>query len=283
MKGDPSFVILKHSAWLDTSKYESQILGSIIRQPLRPTNDFVPSDPLQYNAFDLVEPTEPLTDFVLENTGTDTSHATAKLSSIAHLNFEGETTESVKLAGKSITYKRLQQHSQFWDKLKVDKAVIDKVPTWVKDAKGRPPCLVVGIMIAEDVELDFSGASKRETDGGVEIPIAKIAMAVTSAPLPPDLGNISAGASTAHTFASVFKAKTAKSNIFALELQKVEVARSSGWWGRKKQLFLTDDAPVFDNARLMGREDDDSDDGLPTVNDLEIAGYSEKAYARASR
>ncbi|EUC40017.1 hypothetical protein COCMIDRAFT_67958, partial [Bipolaris oryzae ATCC 44560] len=174
----------------------------------------------------------------------------------------GETTESVKLAGKSITYKRLQQHSQFWDKLKADKAVIDTVPIWVKDAKGRPPCLVVGIMIAEDVELDFSGASKRETDGGVEIPIAKIAMAVTAAPLPPNLGlgNVSAGAGTAHTFASVFKAKTAKSNIFALELQKVEVARSSGWWGRKKQLILTDDAPDFDDGRLMGRDDNDSDD-----------------------
>jgi hypothetical protein len=227
MKGNPSSVILKHSAWLDASKYESQILGSIIRQPLRTTNDFVPSDPLQYNAFDLVEPTERLTDFVLENTGTDTSHATAKLSSIAHLNFEGETTESVELAGKSITYKRLQQHSQFWDKLKANKAVIDTVPIWVKDAKGRPPCLVVGIMVAEDVELDFSGASKRETDGGVEAPIAKIATTVTAAPLPPNLGNVSAGAVTAHTSASVFKAKTAKSNIFALDDNRVVMDDSS--------------------------------------------------------
>jgi hypothetical protein len=277
MKGDPSFVILKHSAWLDTSKYESQILGSIIRQPLRPTNDFVPYDPLQYNAFDLVEPTEPLTDFVLENTGTDTSHATAKLSSIAHLSFEGETTESVKLAGKSITYKRLQQHSQFWDKLKADKAVSDTVPIWVHDAKGRPPCLVVGIMIAEEVELDFSGASERKKDGSVEVPIAMIAIAVTAAPVPLNVGTVGARAGTAHKFASVFKAKAAKSSIFALELQKVEVARSSEWWSRKKKLVLTDGAPDFDEGRLMNREDGDSDDeDLPTVNDLELADYSGK-------
>jgi hypothetical protein len=277
MKGDPSFVILKHSAWLDTSKYESQILGSIIRQPLRPTNDYVPTNPLQYNAFDLVEPTEPLTDFVLENTGTDTNHASAKLASIAHLNFEGETTESVKLAGKSITYKRLQQHSQFWDKLKADKAVNDTVPIWVKDAKGRPPCLVVGIMIAEEVELDFSGASKRDINGGVELPIAKIAMAATAAPLPTNVGNVSAGAGTAHKYASVFKAKAAKSSIFALELQKVEVARTSEWWSRKKKLVLADDAPDFDEGRLMNRDDDSDDEDLPTVHDLELAVYSEKA------
>jgi hypothetical protein len=128
MKGDPSFVILKHTTWLDTSEYESQILGSIIRQPLKPTNDFAPPNPLQYNKYDLVKPLEPLTDFVLENTGIDSSHARAKLASIAHLNFEGSKSESVKLAGKSITYKRLQQHSQFWNKLKADPAANDLVP-----------------------------------------------------------------------------------------------------------------------------------------------------------
>lgn len=31
MKGDPEFVILKYSAWLDASKFEDRMLGAVIR------------------------------------------------------------------------------------------------------------------------------------------------------------------------------------------------------------------------------------------------------------
>ena len=47
MKGDPEFVILKYTAWLDASKFEDKILGSIVKEFLRPTNAFVPDMPLQ--------------------------------------------------------------------------------------------------------------------------------------------------------------------------------------------------------------------------------------------
>jgi hypothetical protein len=284
MIGDPSFVILKYSTWLDTSQYESQILGSIVRRPLMPTNDYVPTSPLQYNAFDLVEPNEPLTEFVLENTSTDSNNTRITLASIAHIDFKGSTTESVKLAGKSITYKRLQQHTQFWNKLKRDPAVEKEVPTWVKDNIGWPPCLVVGIMIAETVDLDYSGASQRETDGGIEIPIAKIAMAATATPVAPQVDNMAAEGGTARNVASVFKAKTGKSSIFALELQKIGFAKSSGWWSGKRSLELEDDGPHFDEGRLMGEHDDDSDHTpLPNVDDLELSVFSDEEYARMSR
>ncbi|KAH4177190.1 hypothetical protein HBI49_055730 [Parastagonospora nodorum] len=281
MIGDPSFVILKHSAWLDTSKYEQQILGSIIRQPLKPTNDYVPPKPLQYNAFDLVEPTEPLTDFVLENSSTDSKHARATLASIAHFDFKGETTESVKLAGKSITYKRLQQHTQFWNGLKTDKAVNGMVPIWVKDAKGWPPCLVVGIMIAEEVEVDFSGASQRETDGGIEAPIAKIAVAATGVPVALSGGNITVEGGAAHTSATAFEAKAGTSHIFALELQKVCIAKSSGWWSNKRKLVLADDGPDFDEGRLMdGGDSSSDDDSLLTMDDLEFGAFLDEEFGR---
>ncbi|KAJ4370042.1 hypothetical protein N0V83_005806 [Neocucurbitaria cava] len=279
MSGDPEFVILKHSAWLDAAKYESKILGAVVRQPLKPTNDYLPENPLQYNDFDLVEPSEPLTDFVLENSNIKAAHASAKLSSIGSFSFKGETTESIKLAGKLIRYKRLQQHSQFWSKLKEDKAVGAKIPTWVADAKTWPPCLVVGIMIAEDVDLDFGGASQREKTGGVELPLAKIAMAATGAPVPTDVGDLQLDAGKTRGHASVFKAKAAKSNIFALELQIVAVTKSL--FKSKRQLVLSDDGPEVDTGRLAGIGDDDSEDeALPSVDDLVLQGFTDEDYAQ---
>jgi hypothetical protein len=279
MKGDPEFVILKHAAWLDAAKYEAQILGSIIRYPLKPTNDFVPENPLQYNnERGFVEPAEPLTDFVLENTNTTTDHAEATLSSLARLSFKGETNESVKLAGKLIRYKQLQQHSKFWDGLKADKAVSDVVPGWVADAKTWPPCLVVGIMIAEDVEIDYLGAEKREKDGKVELPLAKIAAAATGMPVP-NVGNLGAGAGATREFTTVFKAKAAKSNIFALELRIVAATKE---WLRKRKLTLGEDGPGFDSGRLAGGGDDsDSDDDpLPAVDELALGNFTEEEYAQ---
>lgn len=278
MKGDPEFVILKYSAWLDAAKYESQILGSIVRQPLMPTNDFTPPNPLQYNAHDLVEPSEPLTDFTLESTNTTVDHASAKLSSIAGLSFKNEVSESVKLAGKIITYKRLAQHSEFWGKLKGDTTVSTTVPTWVTDAVRLPPCLVVGIMIAEDVDIDFSGASQRDIDGNVELPIAKIAMAATGTPINTDFGNPQAEAGTTHRFATAFKAKSGKSNIFALELKTIVIPKS--WWSRKKKLVLSDEGPEFDQGRLAGDEDDEDEEEQPTIDDLELEAFTTEDYAQ---
>jgi hypothetical protein len=130
-------------------------------------------------------------------------------------------------------------------------------------------------MIAEDVEIDFFGGAERTTDAGTELPIAKIAFAATGVPVAADVGNIGAEAGTAHNYASVFKAKSAKSSVFALELQKLSVAKSSpwwAWWDRKKKLHLADDAPDFDAGRLMGEGDGD-EDALPTMEDLELVDY----------
>jgi hypothetical protein len=283
MKGDPEFVILKHSTWLDAFKYETQILGSIVRQPLKPTNDYIPSNPLQYNSFDLVEPTEPMTDFALENTNTDAKHARATLASIANFEFRGQVSESVKLAGKTITFKKLQQRGEFWKKIKADKVVSQKLPAWIHDSKGWPPCLVMGIMIAEDVELDFAGAADRSKDGNVELPIGKIATAAMGAPMPMNLGNMSADAGTSHGSSKEFKAKAPKRSIFALELQTVSLAKSSRFWSSKRGLSLQDDGPEFEEGRLMGENEDDSDaDDLPSVDDLELVGFSDVEYARMS-
>lgn len=42
MTGDPEFVMLKYQAWLNTTKFENKILGSIVKEFLSPTNNYVP-------------------------------------------------------------------------------------------------------------------------------------------------------------------------------------------------------------------------------------------------
>lgn len=42
MIGDPEFVLLKYQSWLDTAKFENKVFGSIVKEYLRPTNNYVP-------------------------------------------------------------------------------------------------------------------------------------------------------------------------------------------------------------------------------------------------
>lgn len=271
MDGDPQFVILEKTAWLDAAKFEKTILGSIVRLPLRPTTDHVPSRPLDYNEHDLVEPPTPFADFTLENTDISVKQASAKLLSLANLRFAGEINESVKLAGKVITFKKLQQISDFWASLLKDPAVKSKVPEWVERGGRHPPCLVVGIMIAEDVDIDTTRAPQRERGAGIELPIDTIAGAVTSAPIPSTIGNLGAEANEKQGSTSAFKARAGSSNIFALELQTIEI--SDKWYQRGRKLVLNDDGPKFDKGRLLGDEPaEEVANSSPTTDDLVLGG-----------
>ena len=42
MIGTPEFVILEYQPWLGITKFGDKILGSIVKEFLRPTNDHVP-------------------------------------------------------------------------------------------------------------------------------------------------------------------------------------------------------------------------------------------------
>ncbi|KAL6408086.1 hypothetical protein AUP68_08459 [Ilyonectria robusta] len=278
MKGDPEFVILKYSAWLETAKFESRILGSIIRYPLRPTFEYLPDSPLQYNTCELVEGS--LIDFVLTNTNAASHDASAALHSVAGFDFKGNTKDSVRLAGKLIRYKRLQQHGRFWTQLKADRAIRDEVPGWISLFNTWPPCLVVGVMMAEDVELDFSGAATREYKGQIELPLATIALAAAGAPAGLTggsiVGNAQAGAGASRELATVFKAKTEQSNIFALELRIVTTALL-----RRQELALKEDGPTVDPGRLAGDDDapeNENDEKPLAVEDLVLECFVDKEY-----
>jgi hypothetical protein len=280
MKGDPEFVILKHTAWLPTPQYETEILGSIVRYPLKPSNDYVPPSPLQYNTLPFHEGT--LENFLFTNTATKSHDVSLALKSVASFAFKGNTEDAVHLAGKLVRYRRLTQHSQFWRKLRANGKVVEEVPGWISLLNTWPPCLVVGIMTASAVDLDFSGATSRERNGTLEFPLTTVALAAAGVPLPPGLapetGDPKVGAGTAERVARVFRATVPDEAIFALELRIVTTAML-----RKRELALKEDGPKFEPGRLAGDGEGSSseDEGEPpAVEDLILEGFTEKEYGQ---
>ncbi|KAL2287669.1 hypothetical protein FJTKL_05046 [Diaporthe vaccinii] len=160
MKGNPEFVILKYSAWLDASQFQDAILGAVVQYPLTPSTDHVPETPLQYNHIDLVEGT--LTEFLLVSSNASSNDASAVRGSMAAASFKGRTRDSLQLAGKL--------------------RVLDTVPGWISLLNTWPLCLVVGVMTDEEVDLDYSGAVERNVHGKLEVPLATVGMAAAGAP-----------------------------------------------------------------------------------------------------
>ncbi|PVI01661.1 hypothetical protein DM02DRAFT_654268 [Periconia macrospinosa] len=253
MKGDPEFVILKYQSCLDASKFEEKILGSVVKGFLRPTDNYVPDAPLQYNKHELVEGS--ITDFVLDNDGTKTDEATLKLKSLGGVSFKGSTQSAIQLSGKFVRYKRLQQHDHFWPKLKEDKDVQMFVPRWTSRFRA-PVCLVVGIMICEDVELSFEGEASIEREAGSDIQ-----------------ANVASNRQTV----TIFKGKVGESRIFALELKKIS---TQGWI--TKDLVLKNEGPSVEATRLAAdgesENEEDDDDERPKTEDLVLTELSKEEY-----
>ncbi|UKZ84051.1 hypothetical protein TrVFT333_011867 [Trichoderma virens FT-333] len=164
----------------------------------------------------------------------------------------GNKAESVHLAGKFIRYKRIQQLDQFWAKLKEDVDVKKTAPGWVSFFSSWPVCLVVGIMVCEDVELSPDGAQSRIHEGKAELPIGQIAL---TAGIPNGVGDLQGTLASNQQTVTIFKAKVGKSNIFAVELRKI----TTGLF-KQTLLRLMGDGPMVDGIRLASDEFDDEED-----------------------
>lgn len=277
MKGDPKFIVLKYSAWLDASKFETAMLGAVVRNPLSPTTDYVPDHPLRYNKKDLIEGSLP--NFLISGSNTSSTKASAALSSVVGFSWEGNKDDTVHLAGKLLRYKRLQQHENFWELLRADPMIRARVPGWISFFNTWPPCLVVGIMTAEDVELDYSGATERQMSGELQLPLAAVSLAAVGTPAlcTLDGANPSATAALDRQVATIFKARSSKNSIFALELRAVT---TKGLRGR--ELALKEGGPKVDEGRLADNEEsseDEQDDYHPlTTEDLIIVNFTNEEY-----
>ncbi|KAL6906956.1 hypothetical protein GGI43DRAFT_247478 [Trichoderma evansii] len=249
MKGDPEFVILKYQSWLDTEKFEREVVGAIVKQYLSPVQDYCPVNETQWNKLKFTEGC--LTDFDLTNSKQGSVSATASLESIARLNVNADMETKVHLEGKFIRFKRLLQQDQFFDERKTDPAVVETVFRWIKWPYLNPLWVVVGIMTCEGVTVNFENKRDLLVDGHVEVPIGEI----TVAGMP--LGNAEnpkVGAGTHKKTATMFKAKSSRSQIFALELRKVTTSKF-----RSKMLKMRDSGPIVEDGRLAANDSDDSD------------------------
>jgi hypothetical protein len=208
---------------------------------------------LQYNLHDFQEGT--VTDFVLANTGAKSHEGNATLQSVAGISFKGSSESSVELSGKLIRYKRLQQHDQFWSKLKADQDVKTLVPRWTSRYRA-PVCLVVGIMICEEVELCFDEAQAREREAKGQLSMGKITLATGVLNPAGSAADPQIGFTTNRQAVTMFKGKMSESRIFALELKKIT---TSGWI--QKDLKLSSQGPDVDPTRLAaGNSDKEEDD-----------------------
>ncbi|KAH7371576.1 hypothetical protein BKA66DRAFT_572810 [Pyrenochaeta sp. MPI-SDFR-AT-0127] len=271
MIGDPEFVILKYQSWLDTAQFENKILGSIVKEFLRPTNNYVPDSPLKYNSHDFQEGI--MTDFALDNTHSKSHQANTNLKSVAGVSFRGSIKSDVQLSGKRIRYKRLQQHDQFWTKLKADPNVKAIVPRWTSRYRA-PVCLVVGIMICEDVELSFDETQSGEREANAQLPIRKITVAAGVPNLVGGAVDPQVGFSSNRQVVTLFKGKINESRIFALELKKVT---TKGWV--QKDLRLKSSGPDVDPTRIAaGDSDEEDDDEHLKVEDFILGELSAEEY-----
>lgn len=271
MKGDPQFVVLKYQAWLDASQYEKLILGAIVKDPLSPSTNYVYVSREDEKSNNTRYQTGSATDFLLANDTTKAEELAASVTRLAGFAVASTTEDRMQLAGKFIRFKRIEQLDDFWETLKRNETVSKTAIDWVAHPGPWPPCLVVGIMLCEDVELCREGLRSREVGGETELPIAQVAL---PAGVPDSIGyevnpKVSLGCSTQN--ATIFGAKFGEKRIFALELRKITTQPL-----RRRRLQLKNYGPDFDPARLAGDGGPEMDVIKPiTAKDLVLDSFDE--------
>ncbi|KUJ07744.1 uncharacterized protein LY89DRAFT_691475 [Mollisia scopiformis] len=272
MHGDPEFFFLKPVAWMDAKKWENKMLGAFLKEYPSPTNGYVAeSGPENKSLFEQYDSfgTEDgqFNDFVLDAHASAKKGVSATLKSLANVSFDGETTHAHSLEGKYLRFRRLTQLDVFFDKAKKDVEVSKRVPNWIKSGLKIPVCVVVGIMICEDVEVVWEEGAKKAVEAKGEIPIATIARAAAGIPPIPgaadDTGNLGAQYTNQREEGKVFRAKTGEMKIFALQLRNVTRGRMLKLFQRN-ELHMGDDSTSADQGRKFGVDEktplDDVDD-----------------------
>jgi hypothetical protein len=261
MEKDPEFLILKPTVgWLPEKEWK-KILGAAVKNHWSPTNDSVPENPLVHNKHDLVE--AKFEDFVLRKEAVTSSSFELEVKNLGKLKWAKGVGKQLDLQGKVIHVKRLRQHDQFWKSLSSkDEESMQTVADWVKEKRrGRAKnqvCLVVGLLICEDVVVAESDEEVRELEArGVEPLGTIIEYAAASQGVPVSTsgtGNVTAQASRTSVSRTYFKAAGIEKSIFALELRIIT--------SKKGESKLTDNTPKASSNRKLGEDDVEPEDVL---------------------
>jgi len=260
MMGDPVFIVLKYTSWLDTAAYERRILGAIVKKYANPTV-FEPRAKdkpalTYYDADEYPLITGSLTNFAAQPGTATTTTTAASIGKVAGFDLRGSKKDALRLRGKTVRWTRLAQEDIFFESLRADASVRATVPKWIKFINPWPPCVVVGVMVCDDVDLAVELGSESERGGHLTAPVAAIAGAAAGAPGVLDaLG----GGDLVDPGLEVKRVKEVSrdisgtmtgSRIFALELRKVTTALFS------KLLELGD--PLEVKGKMLSDHDDEA-------------------------
>jgi hypothetical protein len=270
MAKDPVFLILKPTAWMSESEWEN-ILGAAVKNPLSPTDDYEPDNPLSYNKNPLVESN--YDGFILQDQKTSSLTFELDVKGLGKLRWAKGTHHEVDLHGKKVYIKRIRRHSEFWKRITTESDDFrEVVPEWVNDKRwGKSKyqvCQVVGLLICQDVVVATSDEDSKNRQAKGEIPLGTVAEYVSAsqgAPIPTGgAGNVSSEISQAALNRTYFEARGSGKWIFALELKIIS--------SKKGKLILTDKAP--DSNRQLGQDGEvDADDLL--LRDPELVDWEE--------
>ncbi|MCJ1333888.1 hypothetical protein MMC10_010594 [Thelotrema lepadinum] len=253
MAKDPVFLILKPTiGWLPESEWR-EILGAAVKNPWSPTNDYKPKNPWAYNRNPLVE--DSYNDFILRKDVLSSPSFEAEVKGLGKLRWVKSVGHQIDLSGKKVYIKRIKQHGELWRELTTrSEDFQDEVPEWVNEKRWLRTkyqvCLVVGLLMCQDVVVAASDEERKDREAKGEMPLGTIAECAAASQgvllSSGGVGNVSAKASSATINRTYFEAKGHGKRVFALEVKIIS--------SKKGKLTLTDDAP--DSNRQLGLDDD---------------------------
>jgi hypothetical protein len=278
MAVDPVWVLLDPKAWLDddptsdgaSSDWEKKLLGAVVRDFYDPRTR-QPNDPSRYCHHHSII-TRELSDFVLSVTAGDERGVEATLTRCLGARVQRAARVGVDLAGKAVTFRRLDQDEDYWETVRRDVAVQRVLPGWLKKAgktkvggAGRWPlvCLVTGIGVCQGVEFEWETTRIAERRAHGEIPLDAVVSVAAGSPLPVPVGlDVKVTLAKKKTDVVVFKAKGARRSVFALELK---VIQKQGWVARE---IVLGGGPKIESGHQLG--DSDEDDGEEDIDVEEL-------------
>jgi hypothetical protein len=150
-----------------------------------------------------------------------------KLKNIGGISWVEHANESFDLRGKYTFYRKLRQHEEFWDRLKEDTEVRQKVPQWLgsrwKIKSKVLVCLITGILFCEDVVFSVTKEEEREREANLDAPLGTVLATVANTHGIPaasrGTGNIGAEVSSERHQRRYYKAEDKDASIFAMEVK----------------------------------------------------------------
>ena len=274
MAKDPEFVILKPTAgWLAESEMQ-RILGAVVKNPLAPTDASYPKNPVQYWEKPMVK--SEYDDFILSKEQISSASSEAEVRDLGKMRWAKSAGQNIDLTSKKIFVRKLRRLPAMWKKMKEDEEVQENVPDWVHEKsrvrrkKKNQVCLVVGVLICQDVFVATSDEEEKDFLARNEAPLGTVTEIVAAThgvpPTTGGTGNIRVEGSQTSVQRKYFQAKGQGKRIFALELKIVSF--------KGTELSLTDKTIDIDRKLGLDREDEDGEEDMVIrdVSDGEWAG-----------